>query len=300
MKLLIDCDPGHDDALALMLAHASGQEVIGITTVAGNVPLPLTTRNALVVRDLLGWQVPVHAGAATAIAGSMPDARSVHGNSGLDGPRPREPTRDADSSDAVGFIVAAAAAHADLWLLALGPLTNIAHALQRDPRLVTRIAGLSFMGGATAGGNVTPVAEFNIWSDPEAAAVVLAAAGRKRMCGLNLTHQVKSDDALMARLQRRPGVGAFAAQMLDFLHGRMLELNGERRAALHDPCAVLAVLEPGWFTFRARHVAVEVTGTLTRGMTVVDERARTLPANVEVAYEIDAAAALARIEAAFE
>ena len=161
-----------------------------------------------------------------------------------------------------------------------------------------RIAGISIMGGSTAGGNVTAAAEFNIYADPEAAALVFASGANIAMCGLNLTHQVLTSDALVAELRAADTpLPRFAAQVFEFLHGVMDNLIGERVTALHDPCAVLAVTHPELFEFAPRAVGVEVEGALTRGMTVVDERPgrRGAPANAQVAYRIDAARAMALV-----
>ncbi len=305
--IILDCDPGHDDAIAIMLA-AQFSRLVGITTVSGNAPLELTTRNALIVTQLLGIDTPVHRGAAHPLAAPALHAAIVHGESGLDGPMLPRLERKPASRDAVAFICDTTRRETDIWLVATGPLTNIAHAVEKDPDLVNRIAGISIMGGSTHVGNVSPVAEFNVWADPEAADIVFRSGAKIRMCGLNLTHQLMTDDALVARLRdrsdgvsgsgesgaQRENVAQFVAALLDYLHGRMAELRGERRAALHDPCAVLAITHPRIFSFGDRHVQVELDGELTRGMTVVDERsAKDAPApNVEVAYEIDSALAM--------
>jgi inosine-uridine nucleoside N-ribohydrolase len=293
-SVILDCDPGHDDAIAIMLA-AQFTRLLGITTVSGNAPVELTTRNALIVTQLLGIDVPVHQGAAHPLTAPERHAASVHGQSGLDGPVLPALQRTPASHDAVDFIIEATAREAGVWLVATGPLTNIAHALERDPLLTARVAGISIMGGSAREGNVTAAAEFNVWADPEAADIVFARGMAIRMCGLNLTRQLLTDEALAERLQRRSDpVARFASAMLDFLHSRMEALRGDHRAALHDPCAVLAVTHPQLFVFRPRHVRVELAGELTRGMTVVDERAsRAAPApNAEVAYEIDAPLAM--------
>jgi inosine-uridine nucleoside N-ribohydrolase len=165
------------------------------------------------------------------------------------------------------------------------------------------LSGISIMGGSVGGGNVTAAAEFNIWADPEAADLVFRSGARIRLCGLNLTHQLKSDAALVERLAGSGSrCGAFAAQLLRFLHERMRALTGEPRAALHDPCAVLAVTHPELFQFEPRPLSVELTGTHTRGMTVVDERfsARDQAPQIEVAYALDARRALGLLLAALE
>ena len=295
VRMIIDCDPGLDDAIALILAHHCA-EVVGITTVSGNVPLAATTANALMLTELLDVDTPVHGGAAQPLAGETTYAAHVHGESGMGDFEPPVHDRTAAGDDAVSFLLDAAAS--DVWVVAVGPLTNLALAIERDPAWVKRIAGVSIMGGSTAGGNVTAAAEFNIYADPEAAARVFASGAEIRMCGLNLTDQVQTGDALAVELRAAGApLARFAAQLFDFLHGVMEDLLGERASSLHDPCAVLAVTHPELFEFAPRAVGVEVQGALTRGMTVVDERPGRLggPPNAQVAYRIDAARAMALV-----
>ena len=290
--MIIDCDPGLDDAIALILAHHCA-EVVGITTVSGNVPLAATTANALMLTALLDVHTPVHGGAARPLAGEPTFAGHVHGESGMGDFEAPAHDRTAASDDAVSYLLDAA--EPDLWVVPIGPLTNLALAIERDPAWVKRIAGISLMGGSTAGGNVTAAAEFNIYADPEAAARVFASGAEIRMCGLNLTHQVQTDDALVADLRAAGApLARFAAGLFDFLHGVMEELIGVREGSLHDPCAVLAVTHPELFKFVPRPVTVELEGALTRGMTVVDERPGRLRAapNAQVAYRIDARRAM--------
>ncbi|MYD99011.1 MAG: hypothetical protein F4X98_16700 [Gammaproteobacteria bacterium] len=291
-RLIVDCDPGHDDAIALILAHRHA-EVVGITSVSGNAPLEATTANALLVTALLDVDTQVHAGAVKPLVGEPLHAAVVHGVTGLGEVERVEHSRVPASDDAVGFLLDAAAP--DITVVAIGPLTNLALAIERDADWVSRIAGISIMGGSAGVGNATRVAEFNIFADPEAAAVVFRSGVRLTMCGLNLTHQLQTDDGVTERLRRvdRP-TARFAAQIFDDLHGRMVTLLGRRSAALHDPCAVLAVTHPHLLTIEPRAVDVELAGSLTRGMTVVDERIsrRRDDANAEVAYRIDAPAAM--------
>jgi inosine-uridine nucleoside N-ribohydrolase len=295
--MIIDCDPGHDDVLALLLASRYAN-VVGVTTVSGNAPLHAVTDNALGVLELADLDVPVHTGADGPLRrppdGRAPHATHVHGATGL-GDVALPVTRLAPAGDdAPGYLLDASRREAGLWLIAIGPLTNVALALQRDSGFAGRLAGISVMGGSTTGGNVTAAAEFNIWADPEAAAVVFASGARIRLCGLNLTHQLKTSPATLDRLESLAGPRAeLAAALLRYLHERMIELTGEAAAALHDPCAVLAVTHPELFEFRSRPITVELAGEVTRGMTVVDERYshRHVEPRVDVAYRIDAAAA---------
>jgi len=292
LDLILDCDPGHDDAVALAVAAHRGH-LLGVTTVAGNVALEHTTRNALAILQLLGAGVGVHAGAQGPLRGrSVEHAAHVHGENGLAGATLPEIRRAVASEDAAGFLVEETRRCEGAWVIATGPLTNVAVALQRDPALAERIAGISIMGGGTFG-NVTAVAEFNIHFDPEAADIVLQCGARLVMCGLDLTHQLLVDDPMVSRSRAiGNGFGSFAA---DFLGGYLANIRALRGdgldAALHDPCAVLAVTDPGLFDIVARRVAIETTGEHTRGMTVVDRRPWVRDGFVDWAQRIDAAAA---------
>lgn len=294
--VVLDCDPGHDDAFAIALA-ARHTDLLGVTAVSGNVSLDKTLANALITCQVLGIDVPVHGGADRPLVVAPQHAEFIHGPSGLDGPELPELEREATSHDAVRFLVDTARAHDDVWIVALGPLTNVALALAAAPDLVERLAGVSVMGGARGFGNVTPAAEFNIWHDPEAAAAVFASGVRLVMAGLDLTHQWCVGDAEIERLQGLgTRAGAFFGEGLDYYVGAYAEVFlGERRGPMHDPCAVLAVSHPELFEREARHVVVETRGEHTRGMTVVDERGRATTArrNAEVLTRIDTDAATA-------
>ncbi|MPY96263.1 MAG: hypothetical protein GEV08_25340, partial [Acidimicrobiia bacterium] len=230
-------------------------------------------------------------------------APGVHGASGLGGPVLHEPATAVAGEDAAGFIVDAARRTEGLWLVAVGPFTNVALALRRDPTLAERLAGISFMGGATGPGNRAPVAEFNVWADPEAAAVLIGSGARPlRMAGLNLTRQLLLDEAFLAELWAAgTPLADFCAEAVAFALGRYG--SGTRTAPAHDVCAVLAVTHPHLVRHEERAVAIELRGEHTRGMTVVDERgvgtapgAAEPPAGaslVDVGYAIDAAGARA-------
>jgi inosine-uridine nucleoside N-ribohydrolase len=303
VSMILDCDPGHDDAVALAVAaHRAG--LVGVTTVAGNVGLAHTTRNALGVLQLMGCDVPVHAGAAAPLAIDPADvvhAAHVHGESGLAGAVLPDITREVASDDAVGYLVDVTRATEGHWLVATGPLTNVALAIQRDVQLVDRIAGISIMGGGTFG-NVTAAAEFNMHFDPEAADVVLrSGAPRILVCGLDLTHQLEVDDALVARLAALGnGFGPFCARFLAAYLDNVRTLTRRRDvAALHDPCAVLAVTDPDLFESARVPVAMETRGEHTRGMTLVDRRGWMRgQGNVEWQERINAPAALDLVSAA--
>ena len=301
-SLIVDCDPGHDDALALVLADAYAN-VLGITSVSGNAPLDDTTRNALGIAALLGSSADVYAGEARPLVGEPRHAGGVHGTGGLGRVALPKHDRAISMLHAVDYLIEATRKHSNVWLVPLGPLTNIARAMERDPELVERIEVISLMGGSTNIGNVTAVAEFNIWADPEAAKIVMDSGAPIRMCGLNVTRQWLSDDTVAARLEQGELVKArVGAAILDDIHDRMEALGRGRQSALHDPCAVLAVTHPALFQFEPRHVTVETRGVYTRGMTVVDER--TTPGipegNVEVGYRIDSTSALELLFSAFE
>ena len=293
-KIILDCDPGHDDAVAILLA-ARHCDVQAITTVSGNAPLALTTANALLMCQLAGLDVPVHAGADRPLLVPAAHAPRAHGETGLDGPPRPELHREAASCDAVRCIIDTMRAHDDVWLVPVGPLTNVALAIRQAPDIVERMAGISLMGGAVGPGNVTPTAEFNIWADPHAARIVFGAeVPLVRMAGLNLTHQLCVGPEVIAALRDDGStVATFVAGLFDFYLAGYRERAGLETAPMHDPCAVLAITRPDLFAFGARRVDVATRGELTRGMTVVDERPGTdAVANCEVAYSIDASSAL--------
>jgi inosine-uridine nucleoside N-ribohydrolase len=305
-RILLDCDPGHDDAIAIITA-ASYTDLVGITTVAGNAPLDRTTRNALVMRDLLGVSAPVHSGAAQPLLGPLGrgavHAEGVHGVSGLDGADLPEPTTALDGTDAVGFIIDTVRATDDVWLVPVGPLTNIALALRAAPDIAQRVAGISLMGGGTFG-NRTPTGEFNIWADPEAAAIVFDYGGPLVMAGLDVTHRFQATPDRIAAIDALPGtLAAVLADLLAFFSGSYLARHDPGAllgAAIHDPLAVLAVTHPHLFERTPRHVTIETRGEHTRGMTVIDRRAvtaRSAP-NCEVLTAVDDEAAFALVVAA--
>ena len=271
-RLLIDCDPGHDDAIMLVCAAAYA-DVVGITTVSGNVGLEHTTRNTSAIAALLGWDVPVHAGASRALVAEPVDASEVHGDDGMAGTTlPAAPPPAGD--DGPGFLIEATRAEPGLWLVATGPLTNVALALHRDPGLADRLGGICLMGGGAHGGNVTAAAEFNVYADPEAAAVVLAAGCPVRMCGLDLTHQVTAGPDEVARLR---DVGGPAATLVADVIDHELAAWGRYASAsplppLHDPVALLAVTHPHLVSGTVTPIHVELAGHRTRGATVVDRR----------------------------
>ncbi len=270
--MLVDCDPGLDDAIALLTA-AHFAELVGITTVDGNVRIEHTTRNALAVAQIADLNVEIHQGASRPHVNKPRNARHVHGATGLGNVELPEITRSFNSDDAVGFILETSNRIKDVHLVAVGPLTNIAEALQRDATLPDRLSGLTIMGGAVVGGNVTAAAEFNIWADPEAADIVFRLGRDVTMVGLDVTQQVLlGTDQVTQMRQANTPKATLAADLLEYAINRSHELRGWTGAPIHDACAVLTVTHPHLFNGDRRPVNIELTGTHTRGMTVVDNR----------------------------
>ena len=289
IPIILDCDPGHDDAIALLLVLASPEvDLLGVTTVHGNQTLAKTTANALRVLDLVGrTDIPVAAGADSPLVRELTVASHVHGDSGLDGPALPPPGRAALGEDAVDFMERAiAASDAPVTLVATGPLTNIARLLGRTGG--ADIHRIVVMGGAIAEGNMTPAAEFNIWADPEAAQAVFSSAIETTMIGLDVTHQAVTTPALQQRLLATGLVGAFVADLIEFFAVYHRETYGWDGAPIHDAVAVGHVIRPGLVTTIDCNVEVELVSELCRGRTVVDLWRRTGRApNAEVGVELD-------------
>jgi len=287
--ILIDCDPGHDDAIALLLALGSPEvELLGVTTVHGNQTLEKTTKNALRVLELAGrTDIAVAAGADRPLERALVVAGHVHGESGLDGPVLPEPTTAPVAQEAPDFL--AERLVDGTTLVPTGPLTNIALLLERHPNAVSKIAEIVLMGGAIAEGNMTPAAEFNIWADPEAAQKVFHSGIDVTMVGLDVTHRalLTSDDA--ERLRSTGTIGAFVADLVEFFKVYHQETYGWDGAPIHDAVAVAEVIQPGLVTTRLRNVEVETVSELCRGRTVVDLWRRTdREPNARVGVGIDA------------
>ena len=288
--ILIDCDPGHDDAIALMLAIASPElDVRAVTTVAGNTTLDKTTANAIRVLDLLERGTPVAAGADRPLVRDLVVAEYVHGRSGLDGPTLLPPTREADSRHAIELLAEMIeASDRPVTLVPVGPLTNIALLLAVHPRLVDRIDRVVLMGGSMAQGNVTPSAEFNIYVDPEAAQRVFSSGLDVTMIGLDVTHQALLTPDAAARLASGGPVSRFVADLFGFFSHT--ETGGEGRGApIHDAVAVAHLIWPDLVTTETRDVRVDM-GEYGRGRTIVDRRPRaSTDGPVRVATGIDGA-----------
>jgi inosine/uridine nucleosidase len=294
VPILLDCDPGHDDAVALLLAAADERvDLLGVTTVAGNCSLELATLNARRVAALAGLEgVPIAAGAEGPLrGGELVTAPDIHGLSGLDGYDLTTGEAVLDERPALELMVdVLEAASEPVTLVPTGPLTNLAALLEARPDLRERIREIVFMGGSTGRGNVTPAAEFNIYVDPEAAEVVLVSGLPLTMIGLNLTHQALATREVLSRIEATPGEPARAvAGWMKFFGGTYERVHGEFAPPVHDPCTVALLIDPGLMRCVDTFVAVEVTGHWTRGATVVDLHARLgRPPNARVALDLDA------------
>ncbi len=275
--IIIDTDPGQDDAGAILMALGSPDElnVLGITCVAGNVPLPLTSRNARVVCELAGrTDVPVFAGCDAPMERPLLTAEHVHGATGLDGPDLHQPTMALRDQHGVDFIIETLRCRPSgtVTLCPLGPLTNIATALTRAPDIKERVQQIVLMGGAYFEvGNITPAAEFNIYVDPEAADIVMQSGIDVVMLPLDVTHQMLCTRPRIEALRDlATPVGIAMAEMVDFFERFDVEKYGSDGGPLHDPCVIAYLLKPDLFTGRHINVEIETTSELTMGMTVAD------------------------------
>ncbi|MFB2532289.1 nucleoside hydrolase [Paracoccus sp. p4-l81] len=273
-KIIIDTDPGQDDAVAILLALASPElEVLAITCVAGNVALPLTCVNALKVVELAGADVPVHAGCDRPLARKLVTAEYVHGKSGLDGvelPAPQRRLAEGHGVDAIIDILRREDA-GSVTLVPIGPLTNIATAFQRAPDIIPRIRQIVLMGGGCfEGGNTTPAAEFNIYVDPEAAKIVFGAGVPLVVMPLDVTHKALTTRPRIEALRALGPVGEVVASWTDFFERFDMQKYGSEGAPLHDPCTIAWLLRPDLFEGRHINIEIETESPLTRGMTVAD------------------------------
>ncbi|MDF2442875.1 MAG: inosine/uridine nucleosidase [Subtercola sp.] len=277
-KIILDCDPGHDDAIAILLAHGNPDvDLVAVTTVVGNQTLDKVTRNALSVARVAGITgVPFAAGAARPLVRKIEVAETIHGESGLDGPVLPEPTIVLDPRHAIDLIIDTIMAHepGEITLVATAGLTNIAMAVRKEPRIASRVREIVLMGGAYAGGNWSATSEFNIIIDPEAAHIVFNEAWPLTMVGLDLTHQALATPAVAAAIAAIDTAPArFVGELLEFFGEAYREHQGFDSPPVHDPCAVAYVIDPTVMTTRRVPLDVELTGTLTLGMTVADFRA---------------------------
>ena len=272
-KVIMDCDPGHDDALAILLAEKH-LDVIGITTVGGNQSLEKVTRNALKILELGNIaHIPVFRGHPHAAIQPSRHAPECHGESGLEGAFLPEPSIQAQPAHAVDFIIDTVMANEDVALIATGPLTNIAAALHREPRIEERVNMISLMGGSATAGNWTAAAEYNIWADPEAAHTVFSSRIPKRMSGLNLTRQAPATRERIERIRALGNrTGRVMADLVTWFSNACRLLDGHEAVFLYDPCAAAWMIQPELIRSQMLHVAIELKGEHTRGMTVCDYR----------------------------
>ncbi len=292
VPIIIDCDPGHDDAIAIMLAAGDpAVDLLAITTVAGNQTLEKTTLNARRVCTVAGiTDVPIAAGCARPLVQPLVVADDVHGDSGMDGPRFGEPTVDVVPVHAVELMHRLLTEHPErVTLVPTAPLTNIALLLTRYPDAAARIREIVLMGGTTERGNRTPAAEFNIHVDPEAADIVFRSGVPVTMCGLNVTHQVPATPDVLARLEGLgTELGRTCVELLTFFASTYRRLWGFTSPPVHDPVAVARVIDPAIVHCVEAHVAVELQGRHTRGATVVDlHQYLDRPVNAQVAVGIE-------------
>ena len=294
IPILLDCDPGHDDAVALLLAVGSPRiDLRAITTTFGNCSVDDATMNALRVLALVGaTDVPVARGAAGPLSGELELGNYVHGASGLDGPELPEPQASPVNRTAIQLIGQVLDESCDpVTIVATGPITNVGRLLRDQPEVVSRIKEVVFMGGSTERGNHTPAAEFNTYADPEALDIVLRSGVTVRMVGLNLTHQALATREVVDRMQAMDHqVGRVCAGWMGFFgssYSRIWEFDAP---PVHDPCTIAALIEPDLIRWRDAFVAVELDGTWTRGATVVDlhHRYPEQPPNAQVAIDLDA------------
>ena len=272
-KVIIDCDPGHDDAFAIMLA-IQHLEVLGITTIGGNCTLENVTKNALKILEVLErTDIPVYSGYNCPMVTPLVTAPQFHGESGLDGPVLPEPKAKAQNKHAVDFIVETVMNTKNVTLIATGPLTNIAAAINKQPKIVERVKELSIMGGSVTYGNWTPAAEFNIYVDPEAAYRVFNSGLHIKMSGINLTRQCCLNSTHVEKF-REIGTKAanLAADLTEFFIDATVKSASLTGANMHDACAVAWIIDPQLIKSADMHIDIELKGELTRGMTVCDYR----------------------------
>ena len=291
-KIILDCDPGHDDAIAILLAaHHPEIDLLAITTVAGNQSVDKTTRTALKVCSLADIRhVPIARGMDRALVRQAEHAPDIHGESGMDGPHIPEPNIELDPRHGVDLLIELLLnSDGDITLVPTGPLTNIAIAIRREPAIVPRIQAISLMGGAIGLGNRTPAAEFNIWADPEAAAIVFDCGRPVTMSPLEVTHQALATDEVLIRLRaaNRP-VASFVADLLSFVADTYHRIFGFPAPPVHDPCAVAVVVNPSIIKAHMMHVEIETIGKWTVGRTVCDVYGILgKQPNVRVGYALD-------------
>lgn len=295
-KIIIDTDPGQDDAVAILLALASPENIdlLGLTVVAGNVPLSYTLKNARIICELAGKaDVKIYSGCDAPMRRKLVTAENIHGKTGLDGPKMDEPTMPVQDQHAVDFIVETLRQEpaGTVTLCPIGPLTNIAKAFEKAPDIVERVQEIVLMGGAYFEvGNVTPAAEFNIYVDPEAADIVFKSGIELTVMPLDVTHKVLTTQARVDAFEAlKTPVGRMVAAWTHFFERFDKEKYGSEGAPLHDPCTIAWLIDPTLFTGRKINVEIETQSELTLGMTVADWwRVTDRPANAMFIGDVDA------------
>ena len=293
-KILLDCDPGHDDAVAMMLAWGNPSiELLGVTTVGGNQTLDKVTRNALSVATVVGMHdVPIAAGCRLPLVRPVEIAPDVHGDSGLDGVELPEPAVELDPRHGVDLIIETIMSNepGTVTLVPTGPLTNIAMAARKEPRIVERVQEVVLMGGGYHVGNWSPVAEFNIKVDPEAAHIVFNEKWPIVMVGLDLTHQALATDEVAERIAAVPGsVSQFTLGLFTFFRKAYQDAQGFEFPPVHDPCTLAYLIDPTIVETVKVPLDVELNGSLTTGMTVADFRTQAPEdCHTKVATRLDA------------
>lgn len=292
-KIILDCDPGHDDAIAMLLAYGNPDiDLLAVTTVAGNQTLEKVTRNARAIAEMANIRgIPFAAGSARPLVREVEVAPDIHGDSGLDGPELPTPTLPLDERHGVNLIIDTIMSHPPktVTLVPTGALTNIALAARLEPRIVERVKEVVLMGGGYHVGNWSPVAEFNIKIDPEAAHIVFNEKWPLTMVGLDLTHQALATPEIVAKIAEiDTKCSQFVVELLDFFGKMYKQAQGFDAPPVHDPCAVAYVIDPSVLTTQKVPVDIELTGTLTLGMTVADFR-HPAPADchTQVAVKLD-------------
>lgn len=305
--IILDCDPGVDDAVALMLAFRSPEhlELLGVTTVAGNVGIDNTTRNACLLRQVAAREdVPVYRGLDRPLVRAAVLADDFHGANGLGDYPVFTPDKGEETQSAIDFIIETLRARpsGSVTLAVTGPLTNIATAFERAPDIKSRVGQIVLMGGArTEGGNITASAEYNIYADPDAATIVFASGCPLVVLGLDATHQVRGTPARIARIQALNNpIASLTADTLVFSNSLPGNMEGATGAPLHDPCVIAYLLKPDLFTLRPCSIRVETESNLTRGHTAVEFRRIYwgIPYNAQWITHIDADGVFALLEAA--
>ncbi|QIM67605.1 ribonucleoside hydrolase [Mannheimia granulomatis] len=291
-KIILDCDPGHDDAIAMMLAWGNPNiDLLAVTTVVGNQTLEKVSRNALAVAEIANIRnIPFAKGCSRPLVREVENAPDIHGDSGMDGPKLPEPTQQFSDQHAANLIIDLVMSHPEksITLVPTGGLTNIALAARLEPRIIERVKEVVLMGGGYHTGNWSAVAEFNIKIDPEAAHIVFNAGWKVTMVGLDLTHQALATPDVVERfaaLNSKPG--QFVVELLEFFGKMYKQAQDFDAPPVHDACAVAYVIDPSLIEVQQVPVNIELTGTHTLGMTVADFRYPPKPCNTWVAKKLD-------------